>query len=154
MLMNIVVKPRCFMPTVDAPKDVIIPERKTKYSAGYDLCTTEEIVIEPYECVVVKTYIKAIMPDDEYLAVVPRSSLFRKHGLIMPNNVGIIDADYANNADNDGNIGVILLNLTNVKQYLEKHEAIAQGIFNTYEITGDDKAKGVRTGGFGSTDKR
>ena len=74
---------------------------------------------------------------------------------MLVNNVGIIDADYYNNADNEGHIMLALLNMGQEKVVLPKGERAAQGIFYTYlTADGDEKvAKSVRGGGFGSTSK-
>lgn len=145
---------RGFLATKDAPVDVKIPERKTKKSAGYDICTTERVVIKPHGFVIVKSCVKGKVNYNEFVMVVPRSSLFKKTRLIMPNSVGIIDADYFGNIDNDGNIGILLLNTSNKKVTLKKHEAIAQAIILKYGVIDNDKANGERVGGFGSTDQK
>jgi dUTP pyrophosphatase len=76
-----------------------------------------------------------------------------KHGLLLSNSVGIIDADYYNNPDNEGHIMVALTNLGQTDFVINKGDRIAQGIFLSY-LTSDDDAAGegaVRQGGFGST---
>ena len=50
----------------------------------------------------VKTGVKVLMPDDEYLMLVSRSSNPKKKKLVIPNSMGIVDADYYGNPDNDG----------------------------------------------------
>ena len=74
---------------------------------------------------------------------------------MLVNNVGIIDADYYNNPDNEGHIMLALLNTGDKVIVLPKDERVAQGIFYNYLTTDDDAqvAKAVRGGGFGSTDK-
>ena len=66
----------------------------------------------------------------------------------------IIDADYADNPDNDGEIVFQVINFGPTKIKLHKGDVIGQGIIKKYEVTDDDKAEGVRTGGFGSTSKK
>lgn len=144
---------RKFLPVNNAPENIIMPERKTKLSAGYDICTPFEVTIAPHTFAVIPLYVKIILNDNEYLTVVPRSSLYKKHKLIMTGSMGVIDADYANNPDNDGNILAILYNNSDLKQTLEKDEAIVQGIIQNYLVTDDDNATGERVGGIGSTDK-
>lgn len=63
----------------------------------------------------------------------------------------IIDADYADNPDNEGEIFFQVINLSPVKIRLNKGDIIGQGIIKKYEITDDDAAEGERKGGFGST---
>ena len=68
-------------------------------------------------------------------------------------NKMIIDADYYNNPDNEGEIFFQLINLSPFKIKLNKGDIIGQGIIKKYLTTDDDKATGERTGGFGSTSK-
>lgn len=69
----------------------------------------------------------------------------------MANSVGIIDADYYNNPDNEGEIFFQLINLSPVKIELKRGDIIGQGIIKQYLTTEDDMAAGERIGGFGST---
>ena len=133
--------------------DTDMPIRKTKYSAGYDIVAPETVFIQPHTFVIVPTNIKVAVEDNEFVMIVPRSSLYKKHHLIMVNSVGVIDADYYNNPDNDGNVGALLLNDSDVVQVIGKNEAFAQAIITEYKVTDDDNASGKRIGGFGSTDK-
>lgn len=81
----------------------------------------------------------------------PRSSLSFKRNLIKANSVGIIDSDYYNNPDNEGEIMLILYNLGNTDVTIERGERIAQGIFTKYLVIDDDQTHVKRLGGFGST---
>ena len=65
----------------------------------------------------------------------------------------IIDADYYNNPDNEGEIFFQLINLSPYNIILKKGEKIGQGIIKQYLTTEDDTATGDRLGGFGSTTK-
>ena len=69
----------------------------------------------------------------------------------MANSVGIIDADYYNNPDNEGEIFFQLINLSPVKIELKRGDIIGQGIIKQYLTIEDDMAAGERIGGFGST---
>ncbi len=137
--------------------DFKLPERGTKKSAGYDFYNPERVEIEPYKIgdnpVLIRTGIKAKMEDDEYLMIVNRSSNPKKKKLVIPNSIGIVDADYYENEDNDGEIGFLFYNLSNETIVIEKNEKLGQGIFQKYLITEDDSAEGERIGGFGSTGK-
>lgn len=139
-------------------KSVNLPIRKTKGAAGYDIEAAEDCVIEPFKPgdnpTLVKTGLKAYMPDDEYLMLCNRSSNPKKKGLVMANSVGIIDADYYGNPDNDGSIMFAFYNVKNESVTIKKGEAIGQGIFMKYLTVDNDSADGIRTGGFGSTDKK
>ena len=120
-------------------KDVVfpMPVRKTKTSAGYDICVPEDVALLPGRMVMVPTGVKAYMQEDDV------------------NNVGIIDADYYNNPDNEGHIMLALVNTGLEPIVLKKGERVAQGIFYKYLTTDDDKdtKKEDRSGGFGSTGK-
>ena len=93
------------------------------------------------------------MPDDEYLMLVNRSSNPKKKFLVIPNSLGIVDADYVDNPDNEGEMMFAFYNLSEETVVIEKGEKLGQGIFAHYGITDDDNAEGERVGGFGSTGK-
>lgn len=99
----------------------------------------------------VSTGMKCHMPKDVYLELSVRSSTPLKDWIILANGVGIIDADYYNNPDNEGEIFFQLINLSPFSIVLHKGDIIGQGIFKSYLTTTNDEANGVRTGGFGST---
>lgn len=136
-------------------KDVQIPKRSTKYSAGYDFFAIEDTVIEPWEKihapVLVKTGIKAYMPNNEVLYMYNRSSNPIKRGLVLSNSVGVVDSDYYNNPDNDGHIMFAFYNMTKLPEKIKKGDKIGQGVFGTYLKADNDKAEGERIGGYGST---
>ena len=72
----------------------------------------------------------------------------------MSNSVGVVDADYYGNPDNEGHLMVSLMNVRNESVLIKKGERVAQGIFLKYEKTTDDETNGnVRLGGFGSSGK-
>lgn len=102
----------------------------------------------------IPTGIKAKLGSDTYLKLVPRSSCPLKYWLIMANSIGVIDADYYNNPDNEGHIYFQMINLSPVPIIVRKGEAIGQGIITPYSKTEDDAATAARMGGFGSTDKQ
>ena len=66
-------------------------------------------------------------------------------------SVGIIDADYYDNPENEGEIYFGFYNLSNETIVIEEGEKLGQGIFMSYHMTDDDFADGERVGGFGST---
>lgn len=137
--------------------EIKLPERSTSKSAGYDFYAYERVEIPPYKLgdnpTLVKTGIKARMEDDEFLMLVNRSSNPKKKKLVIPNSIGIVDADYFNNLDNDGEIGALFYNLSDEIVIIEEGEKLMQGIFVKYGTTFDDNANGERLGGFGSTGK-
>ena len=83
-----------------------------------------------------------------------RSSCPLKHWLILANGVGIIDADYCDNPDNEGEIFFQVINLSPVDIILHKGDAIGQGIIKPYLVFADEvNPEAIREGGFGSTDE-
>ena len=134
-------------------KNIILPSRKTKFSAGYDIATAENIILLPQQVTLIPTGIKAYMQADEYLGVHIRSSIAIKQKLTLINNVGVIDADYYNNVENEGHIMIPVYNYNQSSVTIEKDTRIAQGIFYRYLLASDDKAENIRIGGIGSTGK-
>ncbi len=61
--------------------------------------------------------------------------------------------DYFNNVDNDGNIGIFLINISNTLQHIHKGDRIAQGMFVKYLVADNGNLDNERIGGFGSTNK-
>lgn len=133
--------------------DFKLPERATKNSCGYDFFNPEEVTIQPNEIKYVKTGVKAYFLPDEMLILANRSSNPKKKGLILANGVGIVECDYADNLDNDGEIAFALMNIKNEPITIAKGEKLGQGIFVKFLTTENDNAKGERHGGFGSTGK-
>ena len=130
-----------------------LPERSTKFSAGYDFINPERVELEPHKIYYVKTGIKADMEEDEVLILANRSSNPKKKNLVLINGIGIIDKDYYNNSDNEGELAFAFMNISDETIVIESGEKLGQGMFVKYLITEDDRAEGVRNGGFGSTDK-
>lgn len=138
-------------------KEVILPERKTKYSAGYDIAAVEDTIIPSFKPgmkpTLVKTGLKIYMQEDEYVMLCNRSSNPGKKGLVLANSVGIIDKDYYGNPDNDGAVMFAFINIKEEDTVIKKGDMIGQAIFHKYLVIDDDKADGERKGGFGSTSK-
>ena len=138
-------------------KDINLPARKTKFSAGYDIECCEDTVVPKFtpgvKPTLIPTGVKAYMEDDEVLYLYNRSSNPKKKGLILANSVGVIDKDYYGNPDNDGHIMFAFFNVKDEDITIKKGEAIGQGVFSKYLVVDNDNAEGDRTGGFGSTDK-
>ena len=134
-------------------EDVKLPERSTKNSAGYDFFNPNKVVCKSHEITMIPTGIKAQFPEDEALFLFNRSSNPKKKGLIILNGVGVVDSDYYNNADNDGEMAFVFYNMLNEDVTLEAGEKLGQGIFMKYAKVDNDTAKEERIGGFGSTGK-
>lgn len=161
-----------------ADSDFGLPVRKTTNSAGFDFEVAEDIIVPSYQRLMsssnsfgtrkladvafwtktsgikptlVSSGVKCIMEPDQYLELMVRSSTPLKYWLILANAPGIIDADYANNPDNEGEIFFQLINLSPFDIYLQKGDVIVQGIVKRYETIEDDSTTATRNGGFGST---
>lgn len=135
------------LPTFD------LPQRSTSYSAGYDFINPEEVTLEPMKITYVKTGVKADMYRNEFLMLANRSSNPKKKNLILINGIGVIDKDYYDNPDNEGEIAFAFMNIGKEPVTIKVGEKLGQGIFTEYFTTEDDNAKGERIGGFGSTGK-
>lgn len=137
-----------------AYENIKIPVRKTKYSAGYDICTPIDITIPGGQRRVIPTGIKAVFNDDEmeswHLQMYVRSSVGIKDGIVLTNGTGIIDGDYQF-AENDGDMMLALLNTTDSVVKYKAGDRLCQAVFAIHGITSDDAATGKRTGGIGST---
>jgi len=133
-----------------------MPARATTHSAGYDFFSKENYILNPGEHHIFWTDVKAIMYFDNFLQIHTRSGNGCQRGVILRNCTAIIDEDYANNPDNDGNIGICLKNCGDAPFSIVIGDKIAEGIFLRYMIVDDDeymnsKESSKRTGGFGSS---
>lgn len=144
---------RCFEKCRCANENTKLPERSTSHSAGYDFYSPVSVAIGPGQSGMVKTNIKARMERDDVLMIFSRSSMGIKKHVILSNSVGIIDSDFYNNAENEGNIIIALYNYGDRILEINPGDKIAQGVFVKFGVTDDDKADGTRTGGIGSTGK-
>lgn len=138
-------------------KNINIPIRKTKKSAGYDVEAAEDIIIPPFErgCkpTLIHTELKAYCQDDEWYMLANRSSNPGKKKLVLANGIGIIDADYYCNPDNDGEFMFAYYNMGTEPLEIKKGERIGQVVFQKFLIVDNDVAEGERTSGFGSTNE-
>ena len=124
------------------PDEFVTMEQMAKF--------TKETGFKP---TLVSTGMKCKLDSGTFLQLSVRSSSPLKYWLMMANSVGIIDADYYNNQDNEGEIFFQIYNLSPFNIQIKKGEAIGQGIILPYGVTEDDVACGTRVGGFGSTSK-
>ena len=104
-----------------------------------------------YKPTLISTGMKCKLDPGTFLQLSVRSSSSLKYWLMLANGVGIIDADYYNNPDNEGEIFLQIYNLSPFNIQIKEGEAIGQGIILPYGVTEDDVSTGERTGGFGST---
>lgn len=124
------------------------PQPKEPYSLDEMAALTKQIKAKP---TLVSTGVKCHLEEGYYLELSVRSSTPLKYWIVLANSVGIIDADYCDNPDNEGEIFFQVINMSPFDIYLKKGDIIGQGIIKRYEVTDDDKAIGERQGGFGST---
>jgi len=131
-----------------------LPEYETGASAGMDLRAniSEAVILKPLARAIIKTGLFIELPVGLEAQVRPRSGLAAKHGLTVLNSPGTVDADYR------GEIGVILVNLSNTDFKIENGERIAQLVIAKHERADwleveqlNETARGQ--GGFGSTGK-
>lgn len=134
-------------------EDIQLPERSTANSAGYDFFAIEDIVLPAKTLTRVMTGVKCELRPYMYLLLANRSSNPSKKGLFLANGVGIVDADYYNNSENEGEIGFEFYNFSETDTEIKRGEKIGQGIITSYYKAEGDKATGSRAGGFGSTGK-
>lgn len=148
-----------------------LPVRQTKCSVGYDIKSAHDVVIPSlwknvYELIksqfsksdeikikptLIKTGVKSYFMDDEVLYLYNRSSNPFKKGLVLANSVGVIESDYYGNESNDGELMFAYYNFYPFDINIKKGDRIGQGVFQKFLISDDDRAEGVRKGGFGST---
>lgn len=138
-------------------KNINLPIRKTVKSAGYDVEAAEDTIIPVFEngCkpTLIHTGLKAYCQDDEWYMLANRSSNPGKKKLVLANGIGIIDADYYCNPDNDGEFLFAYYNIGTEDLQIKKGEIIGQVVFQKFLVVDNDNASGERTGGFGSTGK-
>lgn len=137
----------------DIYDSIELPKRSTSGSAGYDFRCPCNVNIPVNGVVKIPTGIKCYMEDGWVLQCYPRSSHGFKYGSHMANTVGIVDADYYNNTNNEGHIFIKLVNDSVLAKSIELKagDAFCQGIFISYGVTYDDNVAKVRQGGIGST---
>ena len=99
----------------------------------------------------VSTGVKCYLKEGYYLELSVRSSTPLKYWLVLANSVGIIDGDYVDNPDNEGEIFFQVINLSPFPIALKKGDIIGQGILKRYGVVDGDSADGARVGGLGST---
>lgn len=132
-----------------------IPAYATTNSAGMDIRANieEEIFIQPMERVIVPTGIFMALPEGYEAQIRPRSGLAAKYGITVLNTPGTIDADYR------GEVGVILINLSDKAFKVQNGDRIAQMVISKYEQCTfkevdelEDTERGA--GGFGHSGKK
>ena len=132
-----------------------LPKRGTKNSAGYDFYALYDYTLKPGETMKIPTGIKVSMESDDVLFLIDRSSMGFKYNVRMCNQVGVIDADYYNNSNNEGHMWIRIQNEGDKDYVVKQGDAMIQGIFMKYLKTDDDIESNIeRNGGIGSTNKK
>lgn len=132
-------------------KEITLPTRGTKYSAGYDFYSPIAFEVEPHGTYKLAFDVKACMQEGEVLQLYIRSSIGIKKGLTLANSVAIIDKDYHNNPSNDGGILAVFHNNTNQFVVIEEGERLIQGLFTSFLVAYNGNTENLRVGGVGST---
>lgn len=127
-----------------------LPKRSTKGSAGYDFIAPYTFMIRPGSWVTIPTGIRAKIDPGYALILAPRSGMGTDYNMRLANTIGIVDSDYFG-AYNEGHIFATFT--AQEPLTVPAGTKFMQGMFLPYGVTVDDMAKGIRTGGFGSTDK-
>ena len=129
-----------------------LPGYSTEFSAGMDLRANIEksIILKPLERVLVPTGLYIELPKGYEAQIRPRSGLALKKGITVLNTPGTIDADYR------GEIGVILVNLSNENFIINDGERICQMIVSKHETVDWNLVESLENtnrgaGGFGHT---
>jgi dUTP pyrophosphatase len=115
-----------------------VPIRHTKTSAGYDFQAIFDFKLNPGEIIKMPTGIKVMMESDEFFKIVVRSSIGFKYNVRMCNQVGIIDADYYNNKENEGHMWIAFQNEGKDPWIVKKGDRVAQGIFIKYLLVDNE----------------
>lgn len=132
-----------------------LPQYATEQSAGVDLRAnlSGPIVLAPMQRCLVPTGLRIALPQGMEAQVRPRSGLALKHGITVLNSPGTIDADYR------GEIGVILINLSDTPFTINDGERVAQMVVARYEQAAweqvdvlDETERGE--GGFGHSGRK
>ena len=133
----------------------VLPHYETIASAGMDLRAhlENDIVLSPMERVIISTGLFMELPVGYEAQVRPRSGLAAKHGLTVLNSPGTVDADYR------GEIGVILVNLSNTAFTIKNGERIAQMVIAKHDRAEWEEVQSLSdtsrgAGGFGSTGRQ
>lgn len=131
-----------------------VPEYKTKLSAGMDIRANlnEEITLKPLDRKLVPTGLFIELPEGYEAQIRPRSGLALNEGLGILNSPGTIDADYR------GELGIIVINLSNAIVSIKDGDRICQMVINRVEQAELIEVKELKdtergAGGFGHTGK-
>jgi len=147
--------PRVFLQRLPHGTDIEFPHYATELAAGADLraAVDEEIILQPGERKLIPTGLAMALPDGYEAQIRPRSGLALKHGITVLNTPGTIDADYR------GEVGVILINLSDIPFPIQRGDRIAQMIIAPFVQAAFEEADNLSetdrgSGGFGSSGRK
>lgn len=132
-------------------KSIALPTYETPGSVGFDLVAREAVKIQPGSIELVPGNVIVQVPQGYALLLISRSSTPRKHGLMKPHGVGVIDQDYCGEGDE---VMIQVYNFTKHPVTIERGVRIAQGLLvrvDRFELEEVDEVNGETRGGFGST---
>jgi dUTP pyrophosphatase len=126
----------------------VVPKRGSDFSAGSDLHSVLDYVIEPKSRCLISTGLKMKFPCNVYGRIAPRSGIALKNGIDVM--AGVIDPDYT------GEIKVLLYNSSDIKFEVQRGDRIAQIIFESFKYPSFHEVSEISetersSGGFGST---
>ncbi|MGB0757232.1 MAG: dUTP diphosphatase [Patescibacteria group bacterium] len=133
-------------------KELPLPQYETDGACGFDLVLREGATIDPHGYALLPTNVIVKVPQGYMLAVMARSSLNKKTGLIIPHGFGVLDQDYHGPEDE---AKLLVYNPTSESIEVKRGDRLGQGVFirvdmaEWEEIEGDFKTES--RGGFGST---
>ena len=129
-----------------------LPAYETPSSAGMDVraCIENPITVEPMQRVLVPTGLRVQLPQGYEMQIRPRSGMALKHGITLANSPGTVDADYR------GEIGVIVINLSDKPFVINDGDRICQMVITTYSHVEWEEVERIDEtirgdGGFGHT---
>ncbi len=128
-----------------------LPKYETEGSFAFDFCARETTVIAPGKVGLIPSNVIVECPANLALLILPRSSAYRKTGLLFPHSIGLIDRDYCGG---DDEILIQVLNFSDKPVTVERGHRIAQGLFvKTEKINFEETERPDKDsrGGFGST---
>jgi len=132
-------------------KNIPLPKYETKGSFAFDFLARETTEIKPKQVGLIPGNVIIECPENLALLILPRSSAYRKTGLLFPHSIGLIDRDYCGG---DDEILIQVLNFSDETVIVQKGDRIAQGLFvktESIEFEETDRPTKKSRGGFGST---
>jgi len=129
-----------------------LPKRMTTHSPAYDFFSPLAATLRPGEKLAIPTGIKAYFPFPEGLFFITRSGNGTKRRVTLANNIALIDSDYYNNPDNEGEIIITLVNDGSEAFTIQQGDRFCQAFFTQLLLADQDNVQDrQRTGGLGST---